>query len=155
MVEESTRQLAGTPSHIFRVLHEDYYFTVDAAASDFNAKLPTYWTIKDNALNKNWRGKRAFCNPPWIEIEPWLEHALESDFTCFLLPARTDRPWWQKWKPYAETHYYLGRMQFVAPPGITYSSNPFPVVAMLFGDKVTPGKERWRYTSTGRLVVYK
>jgi hypothetical protein len=59
----------------FGLLHERFRFTVDAAAAPHNARLPRYWTREDSALEQDWRGERVWCNPPYSDIRPWVEHA--------------------------------------------------------------------------------
>ena len=40
----------------FNPLHERFQFTVDAAASAHNTKLPRYWTRTDDGLAQSWGG---------------------------------------------------------------------------------------------------
>jgi len=152
------RQEAGTPPDLFAQLHSEYRFTIDVCASAINHKLPCYLTKEDDALDADWSGERAWCNNPFDDIAPWLAHALEPELAVFLEPVRTDRWWWMRWRPLAEVHWFVGekpdrRMQFVAPPGVKYSSNPFCLCLLCFGDGFEPGRERWRSSSTGRLLV--
>jgi phage N-6-adenine-methyltransferase len=59
----------------FAPLHKRFRFTIDAAASPTNAKLPRYWTRDDDALTQSWAGERVWCNPPYSDIRPWVEKA--------------------------------------------------------------------------------
>ena len=43
-----------TPQDFFDELHDKHNFTLDAAATDENAKLDNYYTIEDNALEQDW-----------------------------------------------------------------------------------------------------
>lgn len=91
---------------------------LDVAASPKNAKLPTYWTQADDALTQSWGGRRVWCNPPWSQIDPWVQKALqrEADVACLLLPARTDRPWQRALRQDEAVHVqYVGRVSFVDP----------------------------------------
>lgn len=80
-----------------------------------------------DGLRLGWGAGRVFCNPPWDNIEPWLERAWQmmgSDIECevigFLLPGgRTHRPWWQKWvEPFREgrDEYGEGWPLITSPP---------------------------------------
>ncbi len=151
------RNEAGTPQHIFDVLHQEYRFTVDACASEHNAKLPAYLTQEDDALSTSWEVERVWCNPPFNDIYAWLEHHHEPAFVAYLLPVRSDRLWWKFRKPWGECHYFVGekphqRIQFVAPPGVKYSSNPGSNCLFLFGEGCTPGLEVWRSGRTGERL---
>ena len=151
------RNEAGTPWVLFNTLHREYCFDLDVCATPLNAKLKIYWTKEENALTKSWGNRRVFCNPPFADIRPWLEHAPEPDFICFVLPVRSDRWWWKRWKPLAECHYLIGekperRPQFVPPPGIQYSSNPLSMCLFLFGQNTIPGRESYRSGKDGRRL---
>lgn len=89
----------------FAPLHERFKFTIDAAATPQNARLPRFWTINDNALDQSWSRERVWCNPPYSNIEPWIERAWDEwtlrfpspELIVMLLPAnRTEQGWWQR-----------------------------------------------------------
>lgn len=151
------RNEAGTPQHLFDVLHAEYRFDVDVAASENNTKLPVYVTQNMDALQIPWAGTRVWCNPPFKDIPSWLAKAQEPTFAAFLLPCRCDRIWWKMWKPLAECHYFVGekphtRVAFVPPPGIEYSSNSASNCLFLFGEGTMPGLEVWRSGRTGERL---
>lgn len=90
-----------TPPEVFDPLHEQWGFSLDVAASAENAKLPTFYTQRDNALALPWSG-RVWCNPPYSNVEAWVTKAWramlggESEVVVMLLPAnRTEQRWWQ------------------------------------------------------------
>lgn len=151
------RQSAGTPPDLFDALHREYGFTVDICASDHNHKLPAYHTEGSLDGVYRWLGERVWCNPPYIDIPSWLAYCSAPIFSAYLLPARTDRDWWRRYKPLAECHYFVGqapyrRIQFVAPPGVEFSSNPDCNALLLFGRGAVPGLEVWRSGRTGERV---
>ena len=113
----------ATVPEIFEGFHSRFGFTIDAAASPHNAKLPRYWTRQDNGLSKSWAGERVWCNPPYSAIRPWVEKASrrEADLTVLLLPAnRTEQGWWQdliepgRRRGTLQVEFLRGRMRFIA-----------------------------------------
>lgn len=89
-----------TPPDLFDPLNREYGFTLDAAASDANAKLPKYYTRDTDGLLWSWRGERVWCNPPFSRLAPWLAKAWFEmrqgcDLIVMLLPAnRCEQPFW-------------------------------------------------------------
>lgn len=150
--ERELRNEAETPDTVFETLNEEYGFGIDVCASAENHKLREYWTKEDDALVRPWHGRRVWCNPPYADIEPWLAHAHEPRFAAYLLPARTFNVWWAKYAPKAEIHWFIGRMRFKPPNGVKYSSCPFPVCLLLFGQGCTPGLQAFRDAKTGRRI---
>ena len=113
-----------TPQHLFEMLNEKYGpFTIDLAASAENALCDRYYTKEDDALAQCWGGEVGFCNPPYDDIEPWIEKAMEASvhdhaFTVFVLPVRSDRSWWRHYVARFATEVdFLERLSFVSPDG--------------------------------------
>ena len=113
----------ATTWEVFSPLQERFGFTVDAAASAHNAKLPRYWSRADCGLSRFWLGERVWCNPPYSTIKPWVQKACkrEADLCVMLLPAnRTEQGWWQDYiEPERragtiEVEFLRGRMRFIA-----------------------------------------
>lgn len=120
----------------FVPLHEWYRFTIDAAASDSNAKLLRYWTREENALFQSWAGERVWCNPPYSDIESWIGKAWDEwtktsiadrpELIVMLLPAnRTEQGWWQTLvEPHRDRRngfgvkFLSGRMRFDRPNAV-------------------------------------
>lgn len=149
---EELRQEWGTPRAVFDALHREYGFTIDVCASSLNAKLPNFLTKADDALSCSWAGERVFCNPPFVLIDPWLEHALEAELAYFLLPARTFNDWWARWSGMAQKEWFIGRMKFEPPPGVKPSSVNFPVVGLLFGQPANC-LDIFRDARTGKRIL--
>lgn len=60
-------------------LRQKARFDLDAAASDDNHKAPAYFTEKTNGLTSDWSPYRfIFLNPPYDDIGPWVEKAIEE-----------------------------------------------------------------------------
>jgi phage N-6-adenine-methyltransferase len=96
--------LATTPE-MFAPLHERFGFTLDACALPHNAKLPRYYTPEQDGLKQSWACERVWCNPPYSNIEPWVEKAAAetrlvlaaASVVVMLVPAnRCEQGWWQR-----------------------------------------------------------
>lgn len=128
----------GTPQALFDALHAEFRFTVDAAASDANAKLPRYWTQHDDGLLQPWAGERVFLNPPFgREIARWTRKAKrevqrECPLVVMLIPARTDTAWWHDdVQGFASVRFLRGRVRYVN--GITSQPAPFASCLCIWG----------------------
>lgn len=113
--------------------HDRYRFTLDAAASVENAKLPRFYTREQDGLKQSWATERIWCNPPYSDCGSWVRKAWfefngrlrrPADLIVMLLPAnRTEQRWWQEqvepWrdrpgKPLT-VEFLPGRMRFDRP----------------------------------------
>ncbi len=103
-------------------------FTIDVAASAINRKCGRYYDRATDGLEHSWAGERAWCNPPYSRIRPWVEKAWAehraADVIVMLLPAnRTEQTWWQDLvEPYRDrpgsaltVEFMPGRLRFIAP----------------------------------------
>jgi phage N-6-adenine-methyltransferase len=125
------------PVEEFAKLHERFRFTVDAAASPENARLPRYWTREDCGLRASWAGERVWCNPPYSAITPWVAKAWNepaAELIVMLLPAnRTEQSWWQDLvEPHRDrggvlrVEFLPGRIRFLAPGRSSVGPNERP-----------------------------
>lgn len=78
-------------------------FTLDAAATAENALCPRFITEAEDALRVDWAERAPARGPVWINppfgrgIDAWVAKAAETGErvrTVALLPAHTDRRWW-------------------------------------------------------------
>lgn len=127
----------ATPQDLFDELNEEFGFTLDAAASDDNAKCERYYTKETNGLAQSWRGETVFFNPPYgRKIGDWVEKAhneyLNGECTVvMLLPARTDTKWFHEHiLGNAEIRFVRGRLKF----GDAKNSAPFPSMVVIWED---------------------
>lgn len=128
-----------TPPQLFELLHDHFRFTVDAAADDDNALLPTYWTEEDDALVQDWTGHVVWCNPPYGRhltrfVEKahaeWRDNAVT---TVLLIPARTDTSVWHRLIfPNADVHFLAGRLRFLNSRGERADAATFPSALVIF-----------------------
>lgn len=137
----------GTTWEVFNPLHERFGFTVDVAASAENAKLPRFYTVEQDGLAQDWSGERVWCNPPYSNIEPWVEkaHGGGAELVVMLLPAnRTEQIWWQRHvEPFRRAgtltvEFLPGRMRFINPGEDSVKPNarpPFGCCLVIFGSE--------------------
>lgn len=143
-----------TPQDFFDLLHAEFRFTIDAAATPENAMLRRFWTKQDNAPLQDWTGERVWCNPPYgREGWPFIEKAArrDADVAVLLVPARPDTRVWHRFIfPWAsEIRWVRKRLRF---RGAEHDA-PFPSAVAVFdrNDIVVPANTdatRWHRTRT-------
>lgn len=140
----------ATPPAIYAALDQEFKFTLDAAAADFNAQHVRYVTKDTDALGVSWAGERVFCNPPYGKgMAAWVRKALleatEHDaLVVMLLPARTDTSWFHEVVlPHAEIRFIRGRLSYTLSSARRRGQAPFASMVAVF----RPGA---RFTGTGK-----
>ena len=135
-----------TPADLFLALHKEFNFTLDAAASDTNHKLPHYYTKETDGLSQNWANERVFCNPPYSRRsktnpgqEAWIEKAHSESqkgaLVVMLIPARTDTKAFHRYiLNQAEIRFIEGRLHF-EDNGEPREAAPFPSMVVIFKPK--------------------
>lgn len=130
-----------TPKELFERLDDEFHFTLDAAASDTNAKCKRYYTEDTDGLAQSWAGETVFCNPPYgREIGKWVRKAYQEaqeDVTVVLLiPARTDTSYFHDCiLDKAELRFLRGRLRFEDEQGAYKWSAPFPSMVVVYNGK--------------------
>jgi phage N-6-adenine-methyltransferase len=142
-----------TPSSLFLPLHWEFGFTLDVCATAGSAKCRTYFDKRTDGLKQSWAGERVWCNPPFSNIEAWLEKAWDYNpgaLIVMLLPSWTDRPWWRRYvepyrdrasipgvtRPLMTTRFLPGRIHFGHPgnpEGVGVGSPMFGCVLLIWG----------------------
>ena len=131
----------GTPFSTFAPWHEQFTFTVDAAANGDNHLLPRWYGPggeREDALTHDWDPtERYWCNPPYSRTlqRQFIIQAYRvmsrGGVAVLLLPARTDTKTfhefiWDRFEAAPEkhitVHFLKGRIRFV---GATHGA-PFP-----------------------------
>lgn len=118
----SRRQDWATPRALFNRLDEEFGFTLDAAATQENAKCEVFISPKDDALSSDWSksnaGGAVWLNPPYgREVALWLKKAYEESkkgltVVCLVF-ARTDTRWFHEFAMRAhEVRLIRGRVRF-------------------------------------------
>lgn len=139
---ESIRDCAGTPDTLFSKLAKRFSFDLDACATRENAKCKLYYSPKEDGLVQSWIGDGwTYCNPPYSNIEPWVNKAIQSArdgaSSVLLLPNDTSTAWFRRcYDSASEIWFLIGpRVQFVAPKGLTYSTNTGTNVVVVFRER--------------------
>lgn len=137
----SKKEEWGTPQELFDKLNEQYHFTLDAAASEKNAKCEKFYDIKTNGLLQDWENETVWLNPPYgrIKTAQWVEKAAneakKGTKIVMLIPARTDTRWFHKYiYGIAKVGFIKGRLKFVdcEDPGKEQDAAPFPSMLVYF-----------------------
>ena len=67
-----------TPHELFDKLNDEFHFTIDVCASEWNAKVIRYYTKEQNGLNQDWTGETVWCNPPYgRQVKAWIQKAFK------------------------------------------------------------------------------
>ena len=135
-----------TPQSLFDALDSRYHFTLDAAASDGNAKCERHYTRENSGLTKRWGGERVFCNPPYgRDIGRWVAkcaHEAKDALVVLLIPARTDTAYFHDFiyeKPGVRIEFLRGRLKFEQGGG-SRPISAVPVHARLLQRGVRSGR---------------
>ena len=113
----------STPQSFFDSLDREFGFTLDACATNENAKCLNYFTRDDDGLAQSWAGHRVWMNPPYgVEIPKWMRKAYEESqrealLVVCLVPARTDTRWWHDYAEKGEKRFVKGRLKFMSVNG--------------------------------------
>ena len=93
---------------------------------------------------KSGGGCRVFCNPPYSQIDKWVEKAYretreDNTLVVMLIPARTDTRYFHDYiYQRSEIRFVKGRIKF----GEAKYNAPFPSMVVIFrGAKVRSEKE--------------
>lgn len=137
-----------TPPQLWKQLHHEFAFTLDAAANATNTKLPAFYDLETDGLMQEWGQHRVWCNPPYSDLGAWvkkatIEHRDGCPLIVMLLPAnRSEQGWWQDYvEPHRdgrgpiETRYLRGRFNFGVPgneEGKFKTSAPFGLVLLIW-----------------------
>lgn len=123
-----------TPSGIFNSLNDEFRFDLDPCSTEENHKCDEHYTLQDNGLEKNWGGRRVFCNPPYSRIADWVRKCYEESkkpgtLCVMLIPARTDTKYFHDYILHrSEIRFIRGRLKF----GESKNSAPFPSMVVIF-----------------------
>jgi phage N-6-adenine-methyltransferase len=125
----------ATPPDLFKLLDDEFNFTLDPCATPTNAKCRRFFTKQQNGLLQDWGRNVIFCNPPYGKnMCKWAQKchdaALIGATVVLLAHARTDTRWFHDWvyERAAEIRFVRGRLKF----GDGKQSAPFPSLVAIF-----------------------
>ena len=124
----------STPQEFFNSINKEFEFDLDPCATLENHKCDKYYTIEEDGLSKKWGGHRVFCNPPYSQINKWVEKAFreskeDNTLVVMLIPSRTDTRYFHNFiYKRAEIRFVKGRLKF----GDSNNSAPFPSMLVIF-----------------------
>jgi phage N-6-adenine-methyltransferase len=133
-----------TPQALFNQLDDEFHFTLDAAASQENAKVSLYYDLLSDGLKQSWDSQTVWCNPPYgRQIKDWVKKASEAknSTVVMLIPSRTDTRWFHEHvydKPNIEVRFIRGRLKF----GGNKDNAPFPNMIVIWRSKAPNPNER-------------
>lgn len=85
-----------------------------AGPEPFNVPAKAYFTEADDGLYQPWCGK-VFCNPPYSNLEPWLEKGgLSCGEVVMLTPWRSYAAYW------SDATYWYDRAAFLTGRASTF-----------------------------------
>lgn len=133
-----------TPPELFQVLNSEFWFDMDAAATEDNTFCRHFISPEQDALVTLWDRNRVWCNPPYSLIGPFVQRAYEQHLAhkntiVMLIPTYTDPKYWRDYVTKAhEVRHLVGRVQFVdGNLGKKRMSARFPSSIVIF--KYIPG----------------
>lgn len=124
----------STPDNIYKQLDAEFRFNLDPCANDINHKCDKYYTIENDGLSHTWEGCRVFCNPPYSNIDKWVEKAYresrhDNTIVVLLIPARTDTRYFHNFiYNRAEIRFIKGRLKF----NQSKDNAPFPSIVVIY-----------------------
>lgn len=128
-----------TPLSVFNQLHEEFGFTLDAAAEPSSALCDKYFTEQDDALIQDWSNEIVFCNPPYSKLKQFAEKASAESrrgaTVVMLVPARTDTQAFHNHLAAGEVRFIKGRLKF-HQEGKEQAPAPFPSMICVMGKNV-------------------
>lgn len=90
----------ATPKWLFEHFDNEFHFTLDACAKEWNAKCERFTPPHIDGLTVSWANERVWLNPPYSDIGAWLYRARRetrfngAELVAALVPCSPDRHWW-------------------------------------------------------------
>ena len=155
--QKRLRQEAETPPDFFEAVCGRFGpRDIDVCATEANRKCTCYLGPQDDGLTHRWFyeqtcERHAWCNPPFRDVRPWLAkahaetQALPGSTALVLVPSDSSTNWWEAYTPLAFVLLLKPRIQFIAPPGLTYSTNSGKQALFVFGTGVQNIIQNWTW----------
>ena len=130
----SNKQEYATPIELFKVLNDEFHFTLDVCADSQNRKVENFISENEDALSMDWRGI-CWMNPPFKNVKKWIMKAYnesikhDSIVVCLIM-AKTNTNWWHDYCMMGEIRFIRGRPKF---EGCIHGL-PNPLAVVIFGN---------------------
>lgn len=126
----------STPQDFYDELNNEFGFTLDPCADEYNHKCNKYFTEEEDGLLQDWGGEIVFCNPPYGKaIKDWVRKAYiegckPNTTVVLLIPARTDTQYFHDYVYHEakEIRFIKGRLKF----GDSKNAAPFPSMVVIY-----------------------
>lgn len=157
----SLRDMWSTPDWVIDFARQATHpagapFDVDVCCVPTTAKASVYFTPDTDGLKQDWGGGLmpiyAWCNPPYSDIRPWIEKAIEQTSnnvtTCMLVNADHTTAWYRRAIEAGAVRVNVPRrIVFNPAPGLLNkhgepmkaTSNPFPSMLLIFVPGIMKG----------------
>lgn len=120
-----------TPPFVFWWAHQRFNFAVDLASTEANKLCHQNITKHENALAQDWSrfAGAGWCNPPYSNIDPWLQKAWDEAYegftSVFLIPTPNGEDRYSRWVlgHASEVIFIGGRLAFINAEGKPVSGN--------------------------------
>lgn len=133
----SKRNNWTTPKELFNILDNQFHFTLDACADEYNHLCDKYYTEQDSCLNHSFENEVVFMNPPYsrnmrVFIKKCYDEArIHNAKIVLLVPSRTDTQWFHNYiynRFNVQIEFIKGRLHF----DNSIQGAPFPSMLVYF-----------------------
>lgn len=142
-----------TPPWLFEWLDDRFDFHIDLAATRENTRCSQFYAKEHDALSIKWHiidnATKGFCNPPYSNIDPWLDKAIHEQRHGFLTvmvfpsPNGEDR-FGQVFSHASEIIDIVGRVHFLRPDGTECKQNTRGTSVYIFDPtRIGAACQRW------------
>ena len=142
-----------TPPWLFEWLDDRFDFHVDLAATERNALCSLYYTKDDDSLSMAWHtfdyATKGWCNPPYSNIDPWLDKAILEQqhgfLTVMVFPSPNgEERFGQVFSHASEIIDIVGRVHFLRPDGTECKQNTRGTSIYIFDPaRIGAACQRW------------
>jgi phage N-6-adenine-methyltransferase len=141
-VDDGNRWL--TPAAIVEAVRVAFNGAIDldpATEPSNPTRAVLFYTKADDGLKAPWPPVRTYVNPPYSEIDRWIDHAIAAEKIgariYMLVPVRTDAPYHHRLLAAATDVLFLrGRVKFIRPNGSAKGSPAFASMIVGLGVSV-------------------
>ncbi len=143
------KDLWRTPPEVFAYFEHHYNLKVDIACVPETALCDTFITPEQDALKQDWAaiaekaGGGIWCNPPYSQMQPWVDKAIEASengaTVVMLTHGNYDAKWFSDIYKTADKIFLLGggRLSFIrADTGERGGGNKRPSIFAIWRGKM-------------------